>query len=77
MSPAKTAETVNIDLKGAKQVSPNGVSVVLTSANPQDTNSITDPEKIVPVTSKINGIGASFSQTFAPCSINVLQLEAQ
>ena len=74
---AKTAETVNIDLKGAKQVSPNGVSVVLTSANPQDTNSITDPEKIVPVTSKINGIGASFSQTFAPCSINVLQLEAQ
>jgi alpha-N-arabinofuranosidase len=73
----KTAQTVSIDLKGAKQVSPDGVSVVLTSANPQDTNSITDPVKIVPVTSKISGIGANFSQTFAPYSVNVLQLEAR
>jgi alpha-N-arabinofuranosidase len=70
-------QTVNINLKGAKQVSPQGLSVVLKSANPKDTNSITDPVKIIPVVSTIGGIGASFSPTFAPYSINVLQMGAQ
>jgi alpha-N-arabinofuranosidase len=72
-----SAQTVNINLKGAKQVSPDGVSVVLKSANPLDTNSITDPVKIVPVTSKVGGIAASFSPSIPPYSINVLQIEAQ
>jgi len=31
----------------------------------------------VPVTTKIKGMGTSFTQTFAPYSINVLQLEAK
>jgi len=73
----KTPETVNIDLKGAAHVSPTATSVVLTSASPADTNTITEPEKIIPVTSKISGIGSSFSETFAPYSINVLQLETR
>ena len=74
---AKTAETVSINLKGANHVSPDATSVVLTSANPGDTNTITDPTKITPVTSKISGIATSFSETFAPLSVNVLQLDAQ
>jgi alpha-N-arabinofuranosidase len=74
---AKTPEMVAINLKGASHVSPNATSVVLSSANPQDTNSITDPAKIVPVTTKIGGVGTNFSETFAPYSVNVLQLEAQ
>jgi alpha-N-arabinofuranosidase len=74
---SKSPQMVKIDLKGAKQVSPDGLSVVLKSAKPEDTNSITDPEKIIPVTSKISGIAASFSPTFAPYSVNVLQFEAQ
>jgi alpha-N-arabinofuranosidase len=72
-----TPQTVNITLKGAGQVSPEGLSVVLKSANPQDTNSITDPVKIVPVISKMGGIAANFSPTFAPYSVNVLQIEAR
>jgi alpha-N-arabinofuranosidase len=68
---------VNINLKGAKSVSSDGVSVVLKSANPTDTNSIDDPVKIVPVTSKISNVGAAFSPAFAPYSINLLQMEAQ
>jgi alpha-N-arabinofuranosidase len=50
---------------------------VLTSPNPLDTNSINDPTKIVPVTMKISGLGASFTRDFAPYSINILKIEAQ
>jgi len=70
-------QTVNIDFKGARSVAPDGTSVVLKSANPTDTNSIDDPVKIVPVTSKVSGIASNYSSTFAPYSINVLQVEAQ
>jgi alpha-N-arabinofuranosidase len=70
-------QTVTIALQGAGQVSPEAVSVVLKSPNPQDTNSITDPVKIVPVISKMGGIAANFSPTFAPYSVNVLQIEAR
>jgi alpha-N-arabinofuranosidase len=74
---AKTPETVSIDLKGANRVSPDGTAVVLSSANPTDTNSITEPTKIVPVKSRISGVAANFNQTFAPYSVNMLQLEAE
>jgi len=74
---AKSAETVSINLKGASHVSPDATSVVLSSANPTDTNTLADPTKITPVTSKISGIGTTFSETLAPYSVNVLQLSAQ
>jgi alpha-N-arabinofuranosidase len=70
---AATPQTVQIDLKGAS-VAPEGTLVTLTSADPGDTNSITDPTKVIPVTSNINGLGSTFTQTFAPYSINVLKL---
>ena len=70
-------QKVDITLKGAQKVSPGGLLVSLSSANPADTNSITEPMKIVPVSSKISGIAPSFSQTLAPYSVNVFQIEAQ
>ena len=54
-----------------------GRLTVLTSAKPEDTNTINDPEKVAPVTTKITGLGTSFTRTFAPYSINVLELEAR
>jgi alpha-N-arabinofuranosidase len=74
---AGTAQTVLVDLKNAMKVSPDGMSVVLTSSNPQDTNTITEPAKVVPVTEKISGVERTFTRTFAPYSINVLRIEAQ
>jgi alpha-N-arabinofuranosidase len=74
---AAASQTVRINLKGAATVSPDGLFVVLSSADPSDTNSITDPMKIVPVASKISGLAASFHRDFAPYSINILQIEAQ
>jgi alpha-N-arabinofuranosidase len=74
---ADTAQSVRINLQGAQNVLPDGVSVVLSSAKPEDTNSITEPEKIVPVTAKVGGLGKSFTHTFAPYSVNVLQIETK
>jgi alpha-N-arabinofuranosidase len=72
-----TAQPLHIELKGAPTVSPEGTSVVLKSANPADTNTITDPMKIVPITSKISGIGPAFDTTVAPYSVNVIEIGAE
>lgn len=71
---ASMAQSVEISLKGATGVAAEGTLVTLSSANPGDTNTITEPTKIVPITSKATGLGNSFTQTFAPYSINVLQI---
>jgi len=71
------SETVDIQINGAKKVASRGLLLVLTSGQPEDTNTLEDPAKVVPVTTKIKGLGTSFTRTFAPYSINVLQLEAQ
>ena len=48
-----------------------------TPAHPEDTNTITEPTKIVPVTDKISGLGASFTRSFVPYSVNVLKIETR
>jgi len=74
---AGTAQSVQINLKGVAHVAPEGTLITLSSANPRDTNSITEPTKIVPVISKADGLGNTFTQTFAPYSVNVLQIETK
>ena len=69
--------TVDIQINGVKKVARRGSLLVLTSARPEDTNTLEDPAKVAPVTTTIKGLGRSFTRTFAPYSINVLQLETQ
>jgi alpha-N-arabinofuranosidase len=70
-------QMVKIDVTGVKTVTPAASSVVLKADKPEDTNSITEPEKIVPVTAKIKGLGKSFSRSFPAYSITVLQIETK
>jgi alpha-N-arabinofuranosidase len=74
---AATAQSAQIDLKGMAAVAAEGRSTVLTSSSTTDTNSITEPRKIVPVTTVIKGLGASFAWSFAPYSVTILQLETR
>lgn len=74
---ASIAQTLQIKVAGVAEVNPEGTLVTLSSGQPGDTNSITEPTKIIPVTSKISGLGKSFSQTVAPYSINVIQLDTK
>ena len=69
------AQNVTINLKGVTKVASNGLSTVLKSDDPKQTNSITDPQKLVPVTKKIKGMKKKFDYVFPAYSITVLQLE--
>jgi alpha-N-arabinofuranosidase len=68
---------VRIDLHGTRQVAPEGQLVVLTAGKPEDTNTIAEPAKVTPVSSRVSGLSNSFTRTFAPYSVNVLQLETR
>ena len=68
-------ETVKINLDGIGKVSPEATWVVIKGNKPDDTNTITAPENIVPVTSKIKGITKSFSRTLDPYSVSIIQLK--
>jgi alpha-L-arabinofuranosidase len=74
---ADAAQSVKIDIAGANAIAGEGTATVLKAANRDETNSLSDPQHLVPVTEKISGLGASFTRTFPPCSITVLELEAK
>ncbi|MBW8891637.1 MAG: hypothetical protein JF617_05555, partial [Burkholderiales bacterium] len=72
-----SAQTVQVDLAGAAKVAAEGKAIVLASANKEDTNTIAEPTKVVPVTSKASGLGTQFSYSFAPYSVTVLVLSTK
>jgi alpha-N-arabinofuranosidase len=72
-----SAQTVQVDLAGAAKVAAEGKAIVLSSAHKEDTNTIAEPNKVVPVTSKASGLGKRFSYSFAPYSVTVLVLSTK
>ncbi|QEC66348.1 alpha-N-arabinofuranosidase [Panacibacter ginsenosidivorans] len=68
-------QTIQINLTGADKVQPEATMVVVKGNNPDDTNTITDRENILPVTSTIKGIKTSFTRVFDPYSVNILELK--
>ena len=71
-----TAQTINLSIKSATRLAPTGTAVTL-AASLTDTNSLAEPNKVIPVTSKVANAGTNMSYTFAPNSITVLQLDPQ
>ena len=72
-SPKK--QTVKINLDGISKVAPEATIVTVKSNKPTDTNTITDPEKIVPETTTEKGMRKNFSRIFPPYSVTVLQIQ--
>ncbi len=70
-------QPVNINLAGVVKVSPVATMVQMKADKPEDTNTITEPQKITPVTSKLKGLGKNFTRTLPPYSITILQLETK
>jgi alpha-N-arabinofuranosidase len=67
-----TKQTVQINVKGTK-VSTKAQKTVLASAHPEDTNTITQPHNIVPITTKQKA-GNAFKLELPPYSITVLAM---
>ena len=74
VNPGPVAQTVNIRLKGVTDVQSEGKTITLRASGPADTNSITEPTKIVPVTETLKTVSPSFDYTFPGWSITVLEL---
>jgi alpha-N-arabinofuranosidase len=74
---AGTAQSVKLELSGARKIAPEGTAITLSSARPDDTNSITEPTKIAPVTTRATGLGPQFSYSFAPYSVTVLVISTR
>jgi len=70
------AAPVQIDLPGAKSVDGTGTALTL-AADPQATNSIDDPRKVVPVSAKLTGVKSGFTYTIPANAIVVLTLETR
>ena len=67
-------QPLSITLTGASSVNRSARLITLSGKSPNATNSITNPQAIVPVEHRIPVAGPKFEPRFAPYSINVLEL---
>jgi alpha-N-arabinofuranosidase len=74
---AGTPQPVKVEISGLSAVEAKGQAITLSASSPDDTNSITEPAKIVPVTTNVDGLGKNFTRTFPPYSITVLQMKGK
>ena len=74
---AATAQPVKVSLEGVKSVEPRGQAITLSAASPNDTNSITEPRKIAPVTAAADRLAPEFTREFPPYSITVLEVKTK
>jgi alpha-N-arabinofuranosidase len=72
---AGTPQPVRVELSGLASVGSQGQAITMSANSPEDTNSIAEPAKIVPVTTQVDGLGASFTRSFPPYSITVLEMK--
>lgn len=67
--------TVPVELKGlAKGVKKNATATVLTGPSRTTTNTLADPNTLVPSTSTVKGAAATFTSTVPALSVTVLEL---
>jgi alpha-N-arabinofuranosidase len=71
------ASTVQIHLDHAAQPPASGMQYILSAPSTTATNTISDPEHIVPRQKRLPKVGRDFSLTLEPLSINVITLHAK
>ena len=66
-------QPVALKLSGATKVAGGAVMETLSGNNPAETNTITDPKRLVPVKSMLKESSANFSHTMPPYSIQAIE----
>jgi alpha-N-arabinofuranosidase len=64
-------------VSGVSSVDPNGQAIILSASAPTDTNSITEPTKIVPETTNVDGLGTDFTKPVPPYTVVVLEMQSK
>jgi alpha-N-arabinofuranosidase len=70
-------QAVHIHFNGVTAVDKDVPLTTLRGNTPEETNSITDPRRIMPITSAIHNAAATFEHTLPPYSIQVLDIKAR
>jgi len=70
-------QAIQVNLQGISNLLGNATAIVIKGDKPEDTNSITNPEKIVPVKTIINGMKQNFEHLLPPYSVTILQLQTK
>ena len=68
-------QPVSIKLTGAAHISSHATVTTLSGNNTQETNSITDPNRIVPVAGNIANAAAAFTHTVPKYAIQVIDID--
>jgi alpha-N-arabinofuranosidase len=69
-----TPQPLAIDLVGVGKVARNATLTTISGKTPNATNSITQPNAVVPVSQTVSIAGPKFTHIFVPYSVNVLEL---
>ena len=70
-------QKVKLDIQGIAVIASKGTAITLKASTTEDTNTITEPEKIVPSTSLVKGLSKRSEQIFPAYSITVLQIQTK
>jgi len=76
VNPQATEQALNIQIKGVSSMSSKGTAITL-AGKVDDTNSITDPKHVTPVTSTVKDVHPNFTYTLPANSIVVLKLKGR
>ena len=76
VNPAETAEALNLEIKGAASLG-SKASVITLAGAPEDSNTITDPKKVAPVTSTVRNVKPEFAYTLPAHSVVVLKVSGR
>lgn len=76
VNPTGEEQPLEIQLDGTASVAARATAEIL-SADPAATNSINEPDKVVPVTVKVSGVKPAFTYKVPASSVVVLKLEAR
>ena len=74
---ADAPQALTVNISGVGSIAPEGDATVLQADDRNATNTLEEPKKVVPVTTKVTGLGTSFTRTYPPCSVTILGLSAK
>jgi alpha-L-arabinofuranosidase len=70
------SQPLDIKLAGARGVASDARLISLTGATPDETNTISEPTRIVHVETELKNAGSRFRHTLPPYSIEVMELNS-
>jgi alpha-N-arabinofuranosidase len=76
VNPQATEEKLKIEINGVASLASKASEIVL-AGDPGDSNSLAQPEKVIPVTRTVRHVKPGFTYTMPPCSIVVLKLKSR